>query len=139
MLCDLCGERTAKFKMNVEFSELNVCENCRTKNARPLPLQSKFQRNKKDKQEEELIPNVGKLVHRVRKEREFGRGELAHKLGIKESVLTRIEAGKLEPDESLRKKLEKELRVKLTEFPEFKPSAPKSTRKKTLGDIVELR
>jgi putative transcription factor len=138
MLCDLCGERQAKFRMMVEGSELSVCESCRGGNAEPLPAQPEPRVAKREVQEE-LIANPGRVVENLRKKKGFGRDELAHKLGVKESILARVEAGKLEPDESLRKKLEKELGVKLTEFPEFKPQAQKSGKKLTLGDVVELR
>lgn len=138
MPCDLCGERPAKFRMTVEGSELSVCESCRGENAKPLPTQPEPHVIKKEVQEE-LIANPGRIVENIRKKKGFGREELAHKLGVRESILARVEAGKLEPDESLRKKLEKELGVKLTEFPEFKPTAQKSNKKLTLGDVVELR
>ena len=139
MLCDLCGERAAKFTMKTEGSEILVCDRCRGSDAKLLAPQFNPRINKKTIQDKELVTNFGELINKARKENELGRGGLAYKLGIKESVLARIESGKLEPDESLRKKLENELKIELTEFPEFKPSAPKPTKKKTLGDIVELR
>lgn len=61
----------------------------------------------------EVVDNYAQLVREAREKIGLPIPELALKLGIKESVLRRIESGKLQPDVETARKLERFLRIQL--------------------------
>jgi putative transcription factor len=140
VLCELCGDKEAKFKVVVEDSELSVCDECKTPESIEIPAQKEVIKQVKIRGEEwELLPDFGKRVRKGRKEKEIGRGDLAFRLGIKESFLSRIEKGELEPEDALVRKIERELDVKLRGKIDYKMTPKIEKRATTLGDIVELK
>ncbi len=80
------------------------------------------------------------LIKTARESMGMSRDALARTVGVKESVLRRIESGQLIPDEQLARKLERVLGVKLLVPAEHveTPSKP-SKYELTLGDVVEIR
>jgi putative transcription factor len=141
MLCELCGNKEAGFKIKLEGAELEVCGDCKTTEAVEIEQKPIFLRETPSNPLElqELLPDFGERIRNGRKEKDIGRGDLAYKLGIKESFLSRIEKGELEPDEKIIHKLEKELEITLRGSLEFKMPPRLETSRTTLGDIVELK
>jgi transcriptional regulator, XRE family len=90
----------------------------------------------------EVVENFGEVVRRARENLGLSREALAAMLGVKENVLRRIEAGQLQPDLALAKKLERALGVRLlveaTEEGAVR-SGGKTEKGLTLGEVAEIR
>ncbi len=87
-----------------------------------------------------LDENYGEIIRRAREERGMTPEQLAKKLNEKESVIRRVEEGKLRPPELLINKLEKELEVKIRASPPPSPVSPKANNDGiTLKDVAKLR
>jgi putative transcription factor len=92
--------------------------------------------------EVELVENYNEVIKRARENLGLTRETLAAMLGIKETVLRRIEAGQLQPDISLARKLEKTLGVKLLVEVQDEGGVKGGGRPErglTLGEVVEIR
>ena len=63
----------------------------------------------------QLVEDFGNVVRRAREKMGLTQAELAARIAEKLSVIKKIEAGKLKPDEALLHKLERALKIKLTE------------------------
>jgi putative transcription factor len=88
------------------------------------------------------VDNFGEVVKKARENLGLSREALAAALGVKETVLRRIEAGQLQPDYALAKKLEKTLGVRLlVEVAEegAAKSGDRLERGLTLGEVAEIR
>jgi putative transcription factor len=88
------------------------------------------------------VDNFGEVVRKARENLGLSREALAAMLGVKETVLRRIEAGQLQPDYALAKKLEKTLGVRLLiEVAEegAAKSGDRPERGLTLGEVAEIR
>ncbi|MHA2298545.1 MAG: multiprotein bridging factor aMBF1 [Candidatus Hodarchaeales archaeon] len=106
--------------------------------------QTRQKRSVRVKTELMLVDNYGRLIANAREKAGFDRKELARQIKETESLILRIEQEKIRPDDSVVKKLEKYLRIKLkttqlgalssAEFME-KPGS----RSMTLGDIVRIK
>jgi len=87
-----------------------------------------------------LDENYGEIIRRAREERGMTPEQLAKKLNEKESVIRRVEEGKLRPPEPLINKLEKELEIKIRASPPPSPVSPKADNGGiTLKDVAKLR
>jgi putative transcription factor len=89
----------------------------------------------------EVVENYAELIREAREGLGMGRDVLAKVIGVKESVLKRIEEGQLIPDVELARKLEKVLGVSLLrESEEASVDVSRPVNKSlTLGDIVTIR
>ena len=102
---------------------------------------------KKSRQEEELKEGYGEIIRRAREKLGLTRKELAESIFIRESMLARIETGKLIPDNEVIQKLEKALEINLTESTEDAANAAqyaqkneqKSVKTLTLGDFAHIK
>lgn len=132
MLCEVCGKKAPNpLVAEIEGAELTVCSDCASlgKVLRSAIREKKqFAPNIEQRaaftpkpfkapeiQPAELIEDYGNAVKNAREKLGWTREELAKKVFEKESVLQRVEAGQLEPDHSLLKKLEKTLNISLKE------------------------
>ena len=89
----------------------------------------------------EVVENYAELIKEARESLGMSRDVLAKVIGVKESVLKRIEDGQLIPDVELARKLEKALGISLLrESEEVGTEVQKPVSKSlTLGDVVTLR
>ncbi|MGC9152584.1 MAG: multiprotein bridging factor aMBF1 [Vulcanisaeta sp.] len=89
----------------------------------------------------EVVENYAELIKEARESLGMSRDVLAKVIGVKESVLKRIEDGQLIPDIELARKLEKTLGISLLrEVEETQVNVGKPVnRSLTLGDVVVLR
>ncbi len=153
--CDICGApiEGQPYVIKLDNAVLHVCKRCaalygavpasqepqrRVEPPRRSPIQTP-KRTQADKYE--VIEEYAEVIRRARESLGLSREALASYIGIKESVLRRIESGQLVPDVQLAKKLEKALGVKLL-VPAQQgeaPGAPPPRRELTLGDIAEVR
>lgn len=91
--------------------------------------------------EEELIPDYGEVIRKARERKGMTVEDLGAKILERVPVLQKVEKGALHPPDSLVKKLEKELDVKLMEKPEA-PAGMGSQKAKgsgsfTIGDLIK--
>jgi len=164
--CEICGRpiQGQPKIVKVEGSELRVCEECaqfgrevarpragserRARGRRaPAPRRAPRPRRRRPRGVDpfsegyEVVPDYAERVREAREKKGWSQEELAEKLGEKVSVIRRIEAGKMEPDVDLAKKLEKILEIELLEPLESTGSEASSSGDEglTLGDVVEIR
>ena len=92
--------------------------------------------------EKVLVEDYGDRVREARQKMGLSHQELSRRIREAVSMLQNIETGKLKPSDSVIKKLERELHISLmeevTDF-EFAPTAGKSSKSTTLGDIIVIK
>lgn len=144
MECSICGKETDKiFKIDVEGAIQEVCEAC-TKYGEKIQEIQTFERAviSRDKTEIEdlfLVENYGKLIQEKRKRMGLERKKFASRIKEKESVIRRIEAEEMQPNEVLLKKIEHFLNINLTEkYEEAKYNSKKTGGDLTIGDVIEV-
>ena len=152
--CEMCGSPNAEFVALIEGTELTVCKRCakygkiirRIHNS--IGAGNKAKPREKEKGEKDKEPDLAVVVDygtRVKKAREkmgIKQEELGKKIAEKESVIHKIEAGLLEPDIELARKLERFLKVTLVE--EVKENDDYDLPRKkgenlTIGDLIRMR
>ncbi len=161
--CELCGRQIVgrSYRITIEGAELTVCNSCylkmlsRKMGGATYPLKTTPQIRKqamvrpKSKilrrtpafdMEYEIVEDYALKIKKARERLGWSLNILAQKVREKESVLRRIEQGKLTPPMDLAKKLEKILGIKLLE-PTIEEYSLKRVGNKdlTLGDIVVIR
>ncbi len=119
---------------------------------RPMPTRRPARRSPSRRRlpDENLIidPEFPAIITQARMKRGWTRQDLARRINERESVLARIETGKLVPSDDVVRKLEHELKIKLL-IPEenveetISQRAPSQTNKQfsqtTLGSIVKIK
>lgn len=157
MYCEICGRPIEGEPIPVEVDKavLYVCRSCaaqygkRTTQHQPQSVAQKKPAPRPKPAaprppplEVELVENFGVVIRRARENLGLSREALAAMLGVKETVLRRIEAGQLQPDLALAKRLERALGVRLlVEAAEegVAKSGGKVERGLTLGEVAEIR
>jgi len=167
--CEICGApiKGKPYLVYIEGAKLKVCEKCAKKadsiiekpysaprspaNPRPnlyhpqkirvvgrpaRPIQPK----PSARSEAVLVYNYGEVVRQAREKRGITIEQLAKKINEKESVIRRVEDGKLRPPEALIDKLESELLIKIRGVPPPSPASPKPNNTGTqFKDVAKLR
>jgi len=168
--CELCGQKIVgkTFKVAVEGVTLTVCQTCYMKflSRKPLkhvtvfpyitrkPLRAvqtrtpTYQRKPSATRkirssleyEYEVVEDYAERIRKARENLGWSSEVLAQKVREKESVIRRIESGKLKPTLELARKLEKILKISLLE-PTVLEYTVRGRFKEdlTLGDIVVIR
>lgn len=153
--CDICGApiEGRPYVIKLDNAVLHVCKRCaalyganvveeRQEQPRRISPQPKRPPPPRQESRYEIIEEYAEVIKSARESMGLTREALASYLGVKESVLRRIESGQLMPDIQLAKKLEKALGVKLL-VPARQAEEPSSSggprRGLTLGDVAELR
>jgi len=157
MQCEICGADIpgASTRITIDGSALEVCKSCARFGKQEdkfspvprkiVPAERAFRPVRKPKPRDsfqdlkEVVPEYG---HKIKEARDsLGLSlELADRLKEKASLLRKIEREELVPEDEIRKKLEKELKIKLIEeggAERWKPGA--GTRGLTLGDIASIK
>lgn len=103
------------------------------------PIKKKFIIKRVDASQE-IIENYADAIREAREQLGISHEDLGKKINEKESVLRKIETGKMAPDDQLISKLEHSLKIKLlAPVAEEKVSLPKSASHEfTLGDAIRL-
>jgi len=143
--CNICGKNVPRlFKAEIEGTVLEVCESCLSfgeKIIEPEVLKRVRKLKRKPLVEEEavFVDNYGKLIVAARKKMNLTREEFAKKINEKESVIKRVEAEGMRPNDALSKKIERFLEIKLTKTYEKKRIDKKTQRGRlTIGDVIEV-
>ena len=156
MECEICGSEIhgGSFKVTIDGSELDVCGKCSQHGtvankrapvsrkvapvARHLPKRS--QRRTFDTVSDELVDGYETVIRDARRDRSWSQDQLAGKIKEKASLLKKIERGEITPEDSILKKLERTLDIKLTERTgESEWSGGSLNKGTTLGDIVKIK
>jgi len=92
-----------------------------------------------EEEETVFVDNYGKRIIETRKRMNLTREEFAKKINERESVIKRIENEEMRPNETLTKKIERFLKIKLKQPYEKKKTARKPRKGElTIGDIIEV-
>jgi len=155
MQCDMCGKDDELYKATIEGVELTVCEKyarfgkilrkIKTEQEKPK-TKTNTQKLAQIKEQKEIIETVVEdYADRIKRKREkigLKQEELAQKIAEKESIILKIENGKMVPSIKLARKLEKFLEIKLVEEEEDEanPDVPKGTGGEfTIGDMIKVK
>jgi putative transcription factor len=165
MQCEMCGEtiRGTPKIVRVEGAELQVCMKCekfgtevqqvrRKDVGRPAatptrqghtPVVVPAERRKRDLfdyMEGEIVEDYAVRIRKARAEKGLTTKDLAMQIKEREHLLKKIENSELMPEESVRKKLEKVLEIRLIDAPatEAEKKVPGKLTP-TLGDLTIIR
>jgi putative transcription factor len=159
MQCEICGAeiRGKPLCITIDNSELQVCQKCapygkpvdkRTPVSRKVsPVartvtkpQNKPKRDFFDILKDELLDNYDQIIRDARAARGWSQEDLAENIKEKVSLIKKIERSEIVPEDSVRKKLEHTLNIKLTERVDVAGQEVSHLKKDTtLGDIVKIK
>ncbi len=156
LYCEVCGSPIPgrPYRAIVDGVEMILCPSCYlklTRSGRAQPVRDRPRtvtrapkpRKPTRKISLELYDIVEDYAEKIREAREskgWSTGVLAQKLRISESMLRKIESGKMKPSIDLARRIEKLLKIKIlepTELEEEVEAPPPGSL--TLGDIVVVR
>ncbi len=145
----MCGSKKAVLKTVVEGAVLNLCVGCSSygnviEKIRPKPIVKKQRSIQIPKKEESILLISKDYASRIKNRRErlgLKQEEFAKKINEKESLMSKIESGTVEPNLSLARKIEKFLKIDLVEEhkenSEFKSKS--SSGVVTIGDLINIK
>ncbi|MDR0767983.1 MAG: multiprotein bridging factor aMBF1 [Methanosarcinales archaeon] len=165
--CEVCGRKT-KFPttaVKIEGAEFKACSECaklgtviekrpvnQTGKAygTPAPIRYAPQsgheapkakpRNYFAGLENELVEDYDTVIKKAREAKGLSQEDLALKIKEKATLIKKIERKEIHPEETVMKKLEKELNIKLTEaFDSSETFKQRSSSGPTLGDIAFMK
>ena len=159
VLCEVCGKQTQMLRVVlIEGSELNACPDCskfgverspkpKRTTAAPVHVSEALEKREKRAQtfdvfqqgSEELAVDFSQRIRKARERLNWTPEELGKKINEKKSVILKLEAGQMRPDDNLIRKVERALGIKLKERP-AQSAAPRAAghRGLTLGDLIRI-
>jgi len=88
----------------------------------------------------EIIPDYGRKIRDARESQGLTPEELGARIKEKAALIKKIEREEIAPEDDIRKKLEKELKIKLTdEAAEARVKSTGGAKGLTLGDIANIK
>lgn len=157
MQCEICGAEISGSpnRIVIDRSTLDVCKSCarfgRAEDKwspvprKVVPVERAFtvrrpQHRDHFKDLVEIIPDYGRVIREAREKLGITTDELATKIKEKAALLKKIERQELIPEDDVRRKLERELNVKLTDqATEEKVKYHGGAKGLTLGDIANIK
>jgi putative transcription factor len=157
MQCEICGAEIpgSPNRIVIDRSALDVCRNCaRFGKAedkwspvprKVVPVERAFTVRRPQPRDHfkdlaDIVPEYGKVIREDIEELAITLEELAVAIKEKATLLKKIERQELIPEDGVRKKLEKELNIKLTDQPtEDKVKYRGGAKGLTLGDIADIK
>ena len=155
--CEICGAEISgpPQRIVIDRSTLEVCKSC-ARFGKPedkwspvpkkmVPVERAFtvQRPKpRDhfKDLVELVPDFGRKIREARESMGLSVEELGTRIKEKAPLLKKIEREDISPEDGVRKKLERELKIKLTDqASEARMKSSGASRGLTLGDIASIK
>lgn len=166
MRCEVCGRkiRDAPLRVIIEGAKLTVCTECskhgkssweepfkpkvipqnhplpgQVVSAGPIQIKKRVMVAKVDTSRE-IVQDYADTIREARENLGLSHEDLGKRINEKESVLRKIETGKISPNDQLISKLEHTLKIKLlVPVAEEKVSVPKvANREFTLGDAIKI-
>jgi Predicted transcription factor, homolog of eukaryotic MBF1 len=146
-MCEICGEREAKFTVIIEGATMNACAVCakgaKILSKKPDEIEEKGIRVVETGMvEEDIVDGYGEIVKKAREGMGLTRQELAKKISESESYLEHIEKERMRPTLKTAKKLERALGIKLIEKTTeviIEKTEKKKGEEPTLEDFVEKK
>jgi len=129
MQCEMCGKDANLVVAIVENVKMKVCRECgRFGNVLKQvvePVAEKKKEKRLERKEEEtveiIVPDFPKKIRKAREKSGLDQKDFAKKVGLKESIIHKIETGHYTPSIDIAKKLEKILNISLiSEYTEEK-------------------
>ncbi len=149
MECEVCGGRISgkPHLVVIEGGRVRTCSRCARfgSEVREPKKQALMRRRRKAAvQEPELEPvdDYAERIRRAREARGLSQEELARMVQEKESVIARLEAGRMKPDLSTARKLERVLEIELmveAESGEWSSRGDSAGGELTIGDIIKIK
>jgi putative transcription factor len=157
MQCEICGAEVpgTPNRIVIDGSTLDVCKSCSRfgkaedkwspVSRKIVPVERAFTVRKPQPRDHfkdlvEIIPEYGKVIRDAREKLGITPDELANAIKEKAALLKKIEREELAPDDQVRKKLERELNIKLTDQPtDEKVKYRGGAKGLTLGDIANIK
>lgn len=152
--CDICGKTSELVITEIGGVEVEACSACSGfgKVKQKTRIEEKFEQHIMRRERRnaprptEVIPLIVEdFSQRIKKRRErlgLKQAELAKKLAEKESVISSLESGSMEPSVALAQKIERILSLKLIDTEEQKAPSVVMHEKSaglTLGDMIKIR
>ena len=156
MLCEMCGAESALLNTRrISGSVLQVCSTCSDSGSETAQIESigrrahiaqtlqkrnqKMRYSEIDPDENVLVSDYGVVVRQAREKLGLDHATLARKISEKKSIITSVESGNMHPNEKLTKKLERFLKIRLTEIVKnnTEPNPKKSSKNLTMGDLLK--
>lgn len=155
--CEICGAEIsgAPQRIVIDRSTLDVCKSC-ARFGKPedkwspvpkkmVPMERAFTVNRPKPRDHfkdliELVPDFGRKIREAREGLGLSPEELGERIKEKATLLKKIEREDISPEDEIRKKLEKELKIKLSDqASETRVKSGSSGRGLTLGDIASIK
>ncbi len=155
--CEICGAEIAGLpqRIVIDRSTMDVCKSC-ARFGKPedkwtpvprkmVPVERAFivkrpQPRDHFKDLVELVPEFGRKIRNAREALGMSPEQLGVRIKEKATLLKKIEREDISPEDEVRKKLEKELKIKLTDqASESRVKAGSAGRGLTLGDIASIK
>lgn len=142
MPCEVCGNKKVAGKARIDGIVFSVCETCAKFGSFTASDQPKIEREKvqiKEAPTEDILPDYNKIIRQAREKMGITAKELAEKIMEKQTFVERVENGKMLPSDSLVKKLEKFLGIKLKGIVSGGEDIHSNLPTATLGDLAEVK
>jgi len=157
MQCEICGAEIqgSPNRIVIDRSTLDVCKSCaRFGKAEDkwspvprkiVPVERSFTVNRPKPRDQfkdlvEIVPEYGRIIKEAREREGLTPEKLGMRIKEKSALLRKIERQEILPEDSVRKKLERELSIKLTdEVAESRVKATGGAKGLTLGDIANIK
>jgi len=157
--CEICGAEISGVpqRIVIDRSSLEVCKSC-ARFGKPedkwtpvpkkiVPVERAFTIKRSQPRARnkfidiiELVPDYGRKIREARESQGITPEELGLKIKEKSALIKKIEREEITPEDDIRKKLEKELKINLTEeATNAKVKAIGSGKGLTLGDIANIK
>lgn len=152
--CDVCGKSADLVIAEIGGIEVEVCSACSGfgKVKQKTRIEENFEQHimKRERRNAPrptqqipiIVEDYSKRIKNRRERLGLKQGELAKKLAEKESVISSLESGSMEPSVALAQKIERILSLKLIDTEEQKaPSIVMHEKSEgiTLGDMIKIR
>ena len=157
MECEICGTNIKgnPIRVTVEGTVLDVCSKC-SQYGKPqdkwTPVSRKMtptervivthrpKRDAFDKLEDEILPDYAQVIKKARESQGLTIEDLASRMMEKATLIRKIEREELIPEDTVRRKIETTLNIKLTERVSSKDQRGGGfIRGTTLGDVAIIR
>ena len=152
----MCGTEANLFRVSIEDAILNVCKSCSSYGKVLSAVKTPTGRDLKNKKKEEsaakeflrpaetifvIVPDYAQKIKKKREKLGIEQKEFAKQVRERDSLISKIETGSVEPNIKLARKLEKHLKIKLVEEYQEKPKllAKSEGDGVTIGDMIKIK
>jgi putative transcription factor len=161
MICEMCGKNvTFLRKVTIEGVSLEVCTECarfgveakkeapKETGPKPIIAQRLEVREKRGRphdvlekmEKDDIVEDYGARIRVARERAGMTQKELAMKINERVTILSKIEANQMRPDEKIISKLQKELGIVLKEkVPDVVASKESARQPLTLADMIRMK